>query len=164
MLSISLTFHYRKHWASLQDYIDVRQSEAQENGEELGFDTIQKELQECIFFDRYQTQKCFKAFELLPGVIAENRKVAQRFETELDLQTYLLKKLFGRKKAFTDGTTLQDWLYLFPSKLAIVKDIRESIQKLGCALQSECPGPAALQKIIDADLIISEELKNVENC
>ena len=46
-----------KHWVSVQDYIDVqryRQSLAKaENEELLGYAEIQRQLKDCIFFNRF---------------------------------------------------------------------------------------------------------------
>ena len=54
------------------------------------------------------------------------------FKTEKDLATYILKTVFGRKKIFADGTSIQDWLYLHPNKLSSIREIRENIQKIAC--------------------------------
>ena len=78
------------------------------------------------------------------------------------MQTYILKTVFGRKKGSTEGR-LQDWLYLYANKLASIRDIRESIQKLASVVVQENPGPEMLQKILDAELIISEEIKTIDN-
>ena len=82
-----------------------------------------------------------------------------KFKDESDLQNYVLKTVFGRKRSFGDGTTLQDWLYLHPNKLATIREIRESITRLG----NENPCLEFFQKIVSSELVISEELKTLEN-
>ena len=78
----------------------------------------------------------------------------------------MLKTVFGRKKTFSDGASIQDWLYLVPNKLSSLREIRESIQKMAGLAQQEYPGPEILQKIVDAELVISEDIKTIDsnNC
>jgi len=56
----------------------------------------------------------------------------------------VLKTVFGRKKTFSDGASIQDWLYLVPNKLSSLREIRESIQKMAGLAQQEYPGPEIL--------------------
>jgi hypothetical protein len=52
-----------------------------------------------------------------------------QFASEKDLASYLLRTVFGRKKGFTGGVSVQDWLYLHPNKLSSIRELRESIMK-----------------------------------
>lgn len=173
-----------KHWVSVQDYIDVqryRQSLAKAQDEEsLGYAEIQRQLKDCIFFNRFQRSKCFSIYEVIPSMVEQDgerqkiypehedgfnlaESIKHRFKDEQDLQSYILKTVFGRKKAFSDGTSLQDWLYLHPNKLSSIREIRESIQKMACLVEEEYEGPEILHKILNADLLITEDIKTINS-
>jgi hypothetical protein len=67
--------------------------------------------------------------QLCPSAANESTALGHRFASEKELATYLLRTVFGRKKAFTEGTSVQDWLYLHPNKLSSIRELRESILK-----------------------------------
>lgn len=162
------------NWVSLQDYIDVLRYE----GKQISYPSITSQLKDCVFFNRFQPGRCFTLDEVLPSHLAEgaifasggepeNRapQLPHKFNNEKELQDYILKTVFGRKKPLCEGTSLQDWLYLHPNKLASIREIRESIQKLACLTEQEYRGPKILEKIINADLVMAEELKTIDsNC
>ena len=110
-----------KHWVSVQDFIDAhryRQSlEKTSDDELLQYKDIQKQLKDCIFFNRFQKNKCFSIYEVIPSVIDQDNEtlkvypgnddpsniaepIKHDFRNEQDLQAYILKTVFGRKKAF----------------------------------------------------------------
>ena len=110
----------------MQDYVDkIKQGQ-----DDLSYDLILQNLDQCIFFDKFQKNRCFSLYEILPSQVDDNL-IKHKFKDEQDLQNYVLKTVFGRKRSFGDGTTLQDWLYLHPNKLATIREIRESITRLG---------------------------------
>ena len=81
-----------KHWISVQDYIDVqryRQSLANDKNEELlGYTEIQRQLKDCIFFNRFQRSKCFSIYEIIPSMVdqdSETQKVYPEHEDGFNL-------------------------------------------------------------------------------
>lgn len=80
-------------------------------------------LSDRILFQVNTPQKLFHVEELLPSTVKSVRK--HSFKEDFDLSACLLAKVFGRKKPAKDGTSLQDWLYLYPTKLALVREIRD---------------------------------------
>ena len=51
---------------------------------------------------------------------------------------------------------------MHPNKLSSIRELRESIQKQGCIVHEEYPGPEVLEKILSAELMISEDIKTYE--
>ena len=65
-----------KHWVSVQDFIDAhryRQSlEKTSDDELLQYKDIQQQLKDCVFFNRFQKNKCFSLYEVIPSVIDQD--------------------------------------------------------------------------------------------
>lgn len=144
------------------------------------------DLQEVVLFDRFNPFSCFRIHEVLPGEVRQGmdsyHPYQDRFRSELDLKLYIQRRIFGKKKPCEEDTSVQDWLYLFPSKLAMIKTLREKIMMLACNIQKHVeelehpadgdraakqspsyPGPELLQRIIDADLVVGTGIKILDN-
>jgi len=74
---------------------------------------------------------------------------------------------------YNDGTSVQDWLYMFPNKLDLIKKLRDNTSMLGMemlSLEQHKPeedrytGPQILDKIFNADLLISKDIKTLDTC
>ena len=105
----------RQKWLSLQDAVH----------ETLGsYEDLTHLYANSVMFEASRPHRLLQPHELLPSGLPSCRESA--FANMYDLSANLQAKVFGRK-APKDGTELRDWLYLFPSKLASVKELRDSI-------------------------------------
>jgi len=95
--------------------------------DKITYSEIKDQLKDCIFFNRFSPGRCFRVEELLPSTLDGEEGIQHQFVDEKDLQSYVLRTVFGRKRQLPDDTSLQDWLYHHPNKLASIREIRESI-------------------------------------
>ena len=56
---------------SVQDFIDHQRYT---HGDNISFETMNKQLRDCVFFDRFQSNKCFSSFQLMPSFISHDQE------------------------------------------------------------------------------------------
>lgn len=81
------------------------------------YEDVAEILQGHVLFDTSNPCRLFEAREVLPG---QPGPVKRKHSVD-DPAAYVQARVFGKKKPANDGYSLQDYLYLYPTKLALVK-------------------------------------------